>query len=132
MTQHRLWYNKPAFEWTDALAIGNGRLGAMIFGNTHNETLQLNEESVWAGKQLDRRNPGALEALPKIRELIFEGNTEAAETLGDAHMMGIPMEIESYQPLADLKLHFRNSNSCFGDMPRYWSEDISKLPPYLR
>src|SRR5262245_18145590 len=68
-----LWYDKPAVEWTDALPIGNGRLGAMVFGGTVSEQLQLNEDTLYAGSPYDPNNPEALNALPEARRLIFEG-----------------------------------------------------------
>jgi alpha-L-fucosidase 2 len=68
-----LWYDKPAAEWTEALPVGNGRLGAMIFGGPANEQLQLNEDTLYAGSPYDPNNPEALKALPEARRLIFEG-----------------------------------------------------------
>jgi alpha-L-fucosidase 2 len=66
-----LWYDKPASEWTEALPIGNGRLGAMIFGGLPTEQLQLNEDTLYAGSPYDPNNPEALKALPEARRLIF-------------------------------------------------------------
>src|SRR5688572_18185677 len=68
-----LWYDKPAQEWTDALPIGNGRLGAMIFGGAGVEQLQLNEDTLYGGSPYDPNNPQALAALAEARRLIFEG-----------------------------------------------------------
>src|SRR5215471_17308200 len=67
-----LWYDKPATQWVEALPIGNGRLGAMIFGGTENERLQLNEDTLYAGGPYDPDNPEALDAIPEARRLIFE------------------------------------------------------------
>src|SRR5215217_9603430 len=67
-----LWYDRPASEWTEALPIGNGRLGAMIFGGIGSEQLQLNEDTLYAGSPYDPNNPEALHALPEARRLIFE------------------------------------------------------------
>ena len=69
----KLWYRHPAQKWVEALPIGNGRLGAMVFGGVHEERIQLNEDTVWAGRPYDPANPEALEALPKARELLFAG-----------------------------------------------------------
>ena len=69
----KLWYDEPATQWVEALPIGNGRLGAMVFGGPEQERLQLNEETVWAGEPNTNANPDVLEALPEIRSLIFEG-----------------------------------------------------------
>ena len=66
-----LWYDEPAAEWTDALPVGNGRLGAMIFGDPKTEILQLNEDTLYAGSPYDPNNPEALKALPEARRLLF-------------------------------------------------------------
>ncbi len=79
--KQRLWYLKPAAEWNEALPIGNGRLGAMIFGGITEEKLQLNEDSVWYGGPRDRNNEDALPHLPEIRKLIMEGRLKEAEAL---------------------------------------------------
>ncbi len=98
-----LWYRKPATKWeTEALPIGNGRLAAMVFGGVDQERIQLNEETVWDGEYIDRHNPQALEALPKVQRLLFEGKNEEAKNLAASTMMGQPKKIKSYQPLADL------------------------------
>ena len=109
-----LWYRQPAGGWTEALPLGNGRLGAMVFGGIWRETLQLNEESVWAGRYIDRTNPAALAALSKVRELLFAGKNQEAADLAGRTMMGIPAGVESYQPLADLQLEM---------LPADWGAD---------
>src|SRR6266436_5787210 len=68
-----LWYRRPAKQWVEALAIGNGRLGAMIFGGIERERIQLNEDTFWAGGPYDPNNTNALAALPEARRLVFEG-----------------------------------------------------------
>ena len=78
-----LWYRKPAKVWEEALPLGNGRIGAMVFGNIENERIQVNEESVWYGGKKDRINPDAREYLPKVRELIREGRIQVLGT--DSH-----------------------------------------------
>src|SRR5574344_609617 len=79
----KLWYDAPAKVWTEALPLGNGRLGAMVFGDPSKEEFQLNEETIWGGSPHNNTNPKAKEALPKIRQLIFEGkNKEAQELCG--------------------------------------------------
>lgn len=100
-----LWYAQPAQEWTEALPVGNGRLGAMVFGRTGDERIQLNEETVWEGYARDTTNPKALEALPEVRRLLFEGKNAKATTLAE-NMMGEPQRIKSYQTLGDLVLSF--------------------------
>ncbi len=107
----RLWYRQPAGEWTEALPVGNGRLGAMVFGNPAEEVLQLNEESLWAGSPLDNNNPRALGSLPEIRRLLFAGENEKAGKLAEESMLGTPPRIRSYQPLGDLRLDFEAGGS---------------------
>lgn len=104
--KHRLWYRKPADEWNEALPIGNGRLGAMIFGGTAEEKLQLNEDSVWYGGPRDRNNEDALPHLPEIRKLIMEGRLREAEELAALTMTGLPEAQRHYLPLGDLLLSF--------------------------
>lgn len=72
--EYKLWYDEPAQVWTEALPLGNGRLGAMVFGNPGVEHIQLNEETIWAGRPNNNANPDALEYIPKVRRLVFEEN----------------------------------------------------------
>lgn len=102
----RLWYRQPAKEWTEALPVGNGRLGAMVFGNPAEELIQLNEESVWAGCPINNNNPLALKSLAQVRRLLFAGEFERAGELAEKTMLGTPPRIRSYQPLGDLRLDF--------------------------
>ena len=102
----KLWYCQPADEWVEALPIGNGRLGAMVFGRVEHERIQLNEETLWDGHKFNRNNPEALNALPKVRQLLFEGKNQAATDLAAEKMMGIPPRIKSYQSVGDLRLKF--------------------------
>src|SRR5579871_2285659 len=76
-----LWYRHPAAKWGDALPVGNGRLGGMVFGEVAKEHIQLNEDTVWNGRKRDRINPEALKALPEVRRLLFEGKPREAEAL---------------------------------------------------
>ncbi len=103
-----LWYQQPSEQWTEALPIGNGRLGAMVFGGTSTERIQLNEESVWSGGPIDRANPEALENLPKVRQLLFERKYAEAERLAQQKIMGKRIEggLHTYQTLGDLFLDF--------------------------
>ena len=104
---HRLWYDRPARTWTQALPIGNGTLGGMVFGTPAVERIQLNEETIWAGQPNSVCHPAARENLPKVRQLIFEGKYKEAERLanekvmpvGDNQNMGMP-----YQPFGDVYL----------------------------
>ena len=77
----RLWYNQPAKQWVEALPVGNGRLGAMVFGDPVKEVIQLNENTIWAGGPNRNDNPDAREALPEVRELVFEGKYKEAQDL---------------------------------------------------
>jgi len=106
-----LWYDKPAAEWTEALPVGNGRLGAMIFGGPANEQLQLNEDTLYAGSPYDPNNPEALKALPEARRLIFEGKYKEAHDLVGAKMMANPIKQMPYEPVGDLKLTFSGHDS---------------------
>ncbi len=106
-----LWYRRPAREWVEALAIGNGRLGAMVFGGINNERLQINEDTLWGGGPYDPTDPQALEALPKARQLIFEGKyAEASKWIGD-HMMAKPLSQMPYQLVGNLLLSFPETDS---------------------
>ena len=98
----RLWYRQPAREWVEALPVGNGRLGGMVFGGAGKERIQLNEESLWAGCPIDNNNPASASALPEIRRLLFAGEYEKASALAEKSMLGTPPRIRSYQTLGDL------------------------------
>jgi alpha-L-fucosidase 2 len=102
----RLWYRRPAGQWTEALPVGNGRLGAMVFGGVEKERLQLNENTFWSGGPYDPNNPDALDALPEARRLIFAGKYTEARDLVGMRMMGKPLRQQSYQPIGDLVLEF--------------------------
>ena len=114
----RLWYRQPAVEWTDALPIGNGRLGAMIFGGIHRERLQLNEESIWAGKPYDPVNPKAFAALGPCRELIWQRRYAEAAALASSDMMAVPLKQMAYQPAGDLWLDFEHPHGAASDFER--------------
>ncbi len=96
-----LWYTRPAGEWVEALPLGNGRLGAMVFGGAASERLQLNEDSLWSGGPRDWDNPAARSYLAEIRRLLFAGSYSQADALC-RHMQG-PFN-QSYQPMGDLRL----------------------------
>ena len=85
--QHRLWYDQPAMTWTQALPIGNGVMGGMVFGAPAVEHIQMNEETIWAGQPNNVINPNAKQALPKVRQLIFEGKYKEAQDLANAKVM---------------------------------------------
>jgi alpha-L-fucosidase 2 len=105
-----LWYDQPATQWIEALPIGNGRLGAMVFGGTENERLQLNEDTLYAGGPYDPNNSEALKALPEARRLIFEGKYKEASDLIGLKMMARPIKQMPYEPVGDLRLYFPGHN----------------------
>lgn len=109
-----LWYQHPAQRWGDALPVGNGRLGGMVFGGIAKEHVQLNEDTIWNGRKRDRVNPEALKALPEVRRLLFEGKVRAVEALEDEKMMGIPNRQPPYQPLGDLNIEFTGHDNATG------------------
>jgi alpha-L-fucosidase 2 len=102
----KLWYRQAAEKWTEALPVGNGRLGAMVFGKTGEERIQLNEDTVWTGGPYDPSNPDARAALPEVQRLVFEGKYMMAQYLFGLRMMGRPHDQMKYQPLGDLYLTF--------------------------
>jgi alpha-L-fucosidase 2 len=91
-TDHHLWYNKPAQKWTDALPIGNGRIGAMVYGGIAQDQIQFNEETLWTGKPRNYNRTGAAKYLPEIRTLLYNGKQKEAEALAEAQFMGVKSE----------------------------------------
>ena len=102
----RLWYAHPADKWENALPVGNGRLGAMVFGKTDEEEIQLNEETYWSGGPYSTVVKGGFQALPEIRKLVFDGNYKMAHILFGRNLMGYPVEQMKYQSLGRLVLRF--------------------------
>src|SRR5690349_9050105 len=102
----RLWYRQPSEQWVEALPIGNGRLGAMVFGGVAEERLQLNDDTLWSGGPRDWNNPEAKDALQEIRRLLFAGDYVAANELC-RQMQGT--FTQSYLPLGDLRISFAES-----------------------
>lgn len=100
-----LWYAQPATEWTKALPIGNGRLGAMIYGGIEMEHIQMNEETLWNGGPHSYDNPNAYEHLAEVRELLEKGEYIKAEEVSQK-MLGVPFKQMAYQPFGDLFLMF--------------------------
>ncbi len=101
-----MWYDRPAEAWREALPVGNGRLGATVFGGVSEERIQLNEETVWSGGPYDPSRPGGPEGLPEIRRLVFDGKYVEAQQLFAETMMGRPSGQMKYQPLGDLLIEF--------------------------
>ena len=102
---YKLTFDSPAAKWTEAIPLGNGRIGAMVFGGTEDERLQINESTLWGGGPHDYTNPDAFSHLEKVRKLIFAGKVEEAEKLS-AGLMGKPKLLMPYQPFCDIHLHF--------------------------
>ena len=101
-----MWYDRPAVLWTEALPLGDGRLGAMMFGNPLQEHLQLNEETMWAGNPNNNYNPEAAEWIPKIRQLVFEGRYREAQDLCTRYVKSPTNQGMPYQPFGDLLVNF--------------------------
>ena len=121
----KLWYNKPAQKWIEALPVGNGRLGAMVYGTVQTERLQLNEDTLWAGHPLDRDRVGAYKHLPEARRLIFEGKYAEAQSIMQREFMGERL-IRSYQTLGDLRLGF-GDNGQVADYRRQLDLDAATV-----
>ncbi|KAK2766904.1 hypothetical protein FQN54_006219 [Arachnomyces sp. PD_36] len=105
-----LWYDSPAEEFNEALPIGNGRLGGMVYGYTESERIGLNEDSLWSGAFQDRINPDSVETIPKVMDAFDSGNITEAGNLWLAGMASNPTDLRAYQPLCDLILDFGHSN----------------------
>ncbi|WP_407562877.1 glycosyl hydrolase family 95 catalytic domain-containing protein [Streptomyces sp. 184] len=110
----RLWYSSPASEWLRALPIGNGRLGAMVFGGVGSEQLQLNEDTVWGGGPYDPANPAGPANLPEIRRRVFNNEWASAQSLIDNTFMGIPRSQMPYQTVGSLRLAFPSGGTATG------------------
>lgn len=106
----KLWYDAPAANWNEALPIGNGRLGAMVFGNPVNENIQLNENTLWSGGPHRNDNPLAKEALPKIRKLIFEGKYKEAHNMANDKFISKTAHGMPYETVGNLRLNFKEHN----------------------
>ena len=115
----KLWYNQPASDWNEALPVGNGSLGAMVFGKMDEERIQLNEETVWVGKPSDFVNPEARKALPQVRKLLFAGKYAEAQQMAQEKMMGDKKVWSTYQTLGDLTIDF---DSATGKVDGYRRE----------
>ncbi len=101
-----LWYRQPAANWNQALPLGNGRLGAMVFGGVKKDLFQLNEDTLWSGRPHNYNKKNAYQYLPEIQKLLFEGKTSEATKLADREFMSDPLYQQAYQPLGDLLLSF--------------------------
>jgi alpha-L-fucosidase 2 len=123
MSELKLWYRRPADHWKQALPVGNGRLGAMVYGRPAGrhprfERIQLNEDTLWYGGPRDRHNPAALQALPEIRRLLLSGRFLEAEDLAIRSLQSLPDRQNPYQSLGELKLQQLGPDLAAGDYRR--------------
>jgi len=108
----KLWYNKPSGKiWENALPIGNGRLGAMIYGNVEKETIQLNEHTVWSGSPNRNDNPLALDSLALIRQLIYDGKRKEAERVVNNSIITKKSHGQKFEPVGSLQLSFEGHDN---------------------
>ncbi|MDD4777265.1 MAG: glycoside hydrolase family 95 protein [Fermentimonas sp.] len=117
INKNLLWYKESANVWEEAIPLGNGRLGAMVFGGVADERIQLNENTLWDGYPLDPNNPEGSKALPEIQRMLFENKNNEAVSLAEKTMMGIPKGIRPYQSLGELwfdtpELYAENYTRC--------------------
>jgi len=116
--EYVMWYDSPAKEWTEALPVGNGRLGGMLFGDPVAERLQVNEESLWGGIKVPNNNPEALAHLSAIRKLILDGRIPEAFDLADRYLSGQPGKLRSYQTVGDIFFRFADTSAAVTDYRR--------------
>ena len=124
-----IFYNAPASTWNDALPLGNGFMGAMMFGGTALERIQLNEDSVWSGNFRDRTNPDARETLAEVRRLLREGHITEATRLSEMGLAGCPDKQRHYEPLCDLQLYCGAEGD---DICLQAKRDLSRMPDMRR
>ena len=105
-----LWYRQPAQQWHQAMPLGNGMIGAMVFGGIPQERIALNESSFWSGRPHDYDDTNAFQYFPQIRDLVFAEKFQEAEKMANDHFWGIPKAQEAYQPIGDLLLDFGTTN----------------------
>ena len=104
--EERLWYDRPASKWTEALPLGNGSMGAMVFGGVEQARYQFNDDTLWVGAPHEYQHPGAHEHLDQIRSLLFAGKQKESERLAAETFMSVPLRQMSYQPCGNLILEF--------------------------
>jgi alpha-L-fucosidase 2 len=109
-----LWYKTPAATWEDALPVGNGRLGGMVFGRETEERIQFNEDTYWTGGPYSTVVKGGYKVLPEVQKAVFDGEFLKAHNLFGRYLMGYPVEQQKYQSLADLHLFFADEKNATG------------------
>lgn len=117
----KLWYDKPASHWLEALPLGNGTIGAMVFGGTHEERIQFNEDTLWSGYPRNTDNPDALQYLNTVRELIFAGKYQDAHKLIQTNMLS-ESNNQSYMPFGDLYISCDSFKSEFCRYSNYYRD----------
>lgn len=117
-TNLKLWYEQAAEKWEEALPVGNGRIGGMIYGNPYREQIQFNEETLWTGEPHEYQHPGAHEYLDTIRGLLFSGKQREADQLAMKNFMSVPVRQKAYQPFGDLIIEMAD----LGDVEDYYRE----------
>ena len=122
----RMWYRRAADAWADALPLGNGRLGAMVYGHTRVDRIQLNEDSLWYGKAMDRDNPRLKDALPAIRKHVFAGELREAEDLIQRYMLGAPYSMRHYESLGELDIGV----NCLSPFSAGWAPNSEGAEDY--
>ncbi len=121
--KYKLWYDKPAQQWVEALPIGNGRIAAMVYGDPYKEKLQLNESTFWSGGPSRNDNPDGAKVLDSIRYYLFNGNYKRAQVLADKGLTAKTLHGSAFQNIGDLTLDFHN----LGNVKSYYRElDIEK------
>jgi len=133
----KIWYSQPASCWNEALPLGNGRLGAMLYGGINSEKLQLNEDSLWSGFHRDRNNRDALQHIDEIRSLIDSGRIEEAQELAFTSLSGTPPSQCVYQSAGTLSIDFYTEASKgitgpMGDHTSILTEPLSDHHKYTR
>jgi alpha-L-fucosidase 2 len=118
VSDYVLWYKQPAADWNEALPVGNGRLGAMVFGDYYKETIQLNEESLWAGCKTEA-NADAAAYLPEIRKCLINGEIAEAVELSEKYMKSDPLRIRSYQSFGDINIDFYADRDAVPNIENY-------------
>ena len=106
-----LWYDAPATQWVEALPVGNGTLGAMVFGGIARERIQFNESTIWTGGPHDYARPGASTYLTRLRQLLYAGRQAEAEALAQVHFMSAPLTQRAYQAFGDLRIDYPSIDS---------------------
>jgi hypothetical protein len=107
-----LWYRQPALRWRDGLPLGNGLIGAVVFGGVAHKRIALNESTFWSGRPHDYNDPEALKYFPRIRDLVFAGKFRQAEKMVDEHFYGVPAAQQAYQSMGDLMLSFERTGEA--------------------